>query len=182
MISSALAILETEEQRNELSKIYEHNIKTFYSIAFSKLHNRPDTEDAVQEAFLAVAKKPDVFFGIPDDKKVAYINVIIRNISYKIWNKRHKIAENFIDLDDAVIDENATTEEKVLSDYSCKMVLEFINTLPEGLRVVTYLKMHLGLKNSDIAAVLGISEEAARKRASRAASQIKQYMEDIDNG
>ena len=34
MISAALAILETDEQRNELSEIYEHNINTLYSIAF----------------------------------------------------------------------------------------------------------------------------------------------------
>ena len=35
MISAALAILETDEQRNELSEIYERNIKTFYSISSS---------------------------------------------------------------------------------------------------------------------------------------------------
>lgn len=34
MISAALAILETEEERSELSLIYERNIKKFYSIAF----------------------------------------------------------------------------------------------------------------------------------------------------
>ena len=50
MISAALAILETQEQRNELSEIYEHHKKTFYAIAYSKLQNRPDAEDAIQEA------------------------------------------------------------------------------------------------------------------------------------
>lgn len=49
MISAALAILETDEERNELSLIYESNIKTIYSVAFSKLHNVQDAEDAVQE-------------------------------------------------------------------------------------------------------------------------------------
>ena len=77
MISAALAILETDEQRNELSKIYERNIKTFYSIAFSKLHNQHDAEDAIQEAFLAVARKPDLLFNIPASKRVSYINVVV---------------------------------------------------------------------------------------------------------
>lgn len=38
MISAALATLESEADRNELSHIYEQNIKLFYAIAFSRLH------------------------------------------------------------------------------------------------------------------------------------------------
>lgn len=89
MISSALAVLESDAQRNELSEIYESNKKTFYMIAFSKLHNAQDAEDAVQEAFLAVVKRPEIFFGIPANKRVSYINVIIRNIAVEMWNKKH---------------------------------------------------------------------------------------------
>ena len=51
MISAALAVLKTDEERNALSEIYTKNIKSFYSIAFSKLHNAHDSEDAIQEAF-----------------------------------------------------------------------------------------------------------------------------------
>lgn len=84
MISAALAILETEEERSELSQIYERNIKRFYSIAFSKLHNRHDAEDAIQDAFLAIDKNPKPFFSVSPDKRVSYINVVIRNIAIKI--------------------------------------------------------------------------------------------------
>lgn len=91
MISAALAILETEEERSELSQIYEHNIKRFYSIAFSKLHNQQDTEDAIQDAFLAIAKNPKPFFSVSADKRVSYINVVIRNSAIKIWNKNIKL-------------------------------------------------------------------------------------------
>ena len=47
MISAALAVLESEEQRNELSEIYENNISNFYNIAFQQLHNKHDAEDAI---------------------------------------------------------------------------------------------------------------------------------------
>ncbi|MGN0699525.1 MAG: RNA polymerase sigma factor [Oscillospiraceae bacterium] len=181
MISAALAILETDEERNELSLIYESNIKTFYSVAFSKLHNVQDAEDAIQEAFLAVAKKPDVFFRIPANKRVSYINVIVRNIAFKVWNKKHRISENETELDENIFDERVSTEEKVLSDFACEQVLKFIDALPEGSKAAVHLKMNFGLKNKDIADILGISEEAAKKRVSRALNQIKQYMEDINN-
>lgn len=176
MISAALAILETDEQRNELSEIYERNIKVFYSIAFSKLHNQHDAEDAIQEAFLAVARKPDLLFNIPASKRVSYINVIVRNISYKMWNKKHKIYDNETELDEA-LNEQLSAEDIVISECMCEQILKFIDALPEITKAAMYLKMHLGLKNSDIATALGISEEAAKKRVARAMQKIKQYVE-----
>lgn len=181
MISAALAIIENESQRNELSEIYERNIKMFYSIAFSKLHNKQDAEDAIQEAFLAVARNPTLLFNIPKNKRISYINVVVRNTSYKIWNKKHKVYEHETNLDDTVVDERISIEEMILSDYSCEQILKFIDTLPETTKAAVYLKTHLGLKNSDIANALGISEEAAKKRVARAISQIKQYMEGMED-
>ena len=84
MISAALAVLKTDEERNALSEIYTKNIKSFYSIAFSKLHNSHDSEDAIQEAFLAIARNPDNFFAIPQEKRVSYINVMIRATPHKV--------------------------------------------------------------------------------------------------
>lgn len=179
MISAALAILETQAERNELLKIYEQNIKTFYSIAFSKLHNRQDAEDAIQEAFLAVARNPALLFNIPCDKRVSYINVIVRNTAYNMWNKNQKIYKNETVLDDMVVDEQISIEEIILSDYSCEQILRFIDKMSETTKAAVYLKLHLGLKNSDIANVLGISEDAAKKRISRAKNQIKQYVEEL---
>ena len=69
MISAALAVLKNDEERNAQSEIYTKNINSFYSIAFSKLHNAHDSEDAIQEAFLAIARNPDNFFAIPQENK-----------------------------------------------------------------------------------------------------------------
>lgn len=182
MISAALAILENHKERNELSLIYESNIRTFYSVAFSKLHNAQDAEDAIQEAFLAVAKKPEVLFGIPANKRVSYINVIVRNMAFMIWNKKHKLSEETVELDEDTLCGELTAEDIVLSELQCGQILKFIDSLPEGAKAAIHLKMSFDLKNKDIAELLGISEEAAKKRVSRALSQIKQFMEGINNG
>lgn len=178
MISAALAILESEEQRNELSEIYTKNIKAFFSIALSKLHNRQDAEDAIQEAFLLIANNPGVFFNIPREKRVSYINVIVRNISYRIWNEKQKIEKHQAALENNIIDESVSTEEKISSKYSCGEIYGFIDTLPETSRTALYLKIHFDMKYPDIADALGISEETAKKRITRAVSSIKQFMED----
>ncbi len=179
MISAVLAVLGSEAERNELSHIYEQNIRLFYAVAFSKLHNQHDAEDAIQEAFLSVANNPSLLFRVPAEKRVAYINIIVRNKAYTIWNKKHKTEENHTELYDTVFDEDISTEEKVISDFSCRQILKFIDTLSEASRSALYLKIHFGFGNDEIADALGISEEAAKKRISRAASRIRQYMEEL---
>ena len=158
MISAALAVLESEEQRNELSEIYEQNVSNFYNIAFQHLHNKQDAEDTI-----------------------SYINVIIRNTAYKMRDKKHKVSENEIVLDDTIIDEQISVEDMMLSNYSCDKLLEFIGTLPEATKAAVYLKMHLGLKNGDIAKTLGISQDAAKKRVARGMKQIREYMEGLND-
>lgn len=181
MISAALAVLESEAERNELSYIYEQNIKTFYSIAFSKLHNKHDSEDAIQDAFLAVAKNPSVLFSIPEGKRKSYINVIIRNKAYDILSKNSNTEKSQTEPDDIPFDESVSAEDIAISNISREQILDYIDTLSEPLRAVIYLRMHLGLKNSDIADVLGISEVAVKQRISRAMGKIKQFMEDMKN-
>lgn len=181
MISGALAVLESEEQRNELSAIYENNIKQFYSIAISHLHNRQDAEDAIQEAFLSIANNPSKFFEIPTEKRVSYINVVIKNISCGIWNKKQRIEENQAELDEDITDKSISVDEKIISEHSCEEIYRFIDTLSESTKTAIYLRIHMNMKFSDIAQELGISEEAAKKRVLRGANKIKQFMEASSN-
>ena len=91
MISTPLSMfstIENDEQRNELSDIYEENFKMFYSIALKLLQKRQDAEDALQEAFMSIAENPDLLFNVSQEKRVVYIKSIVRNISYRIWRKR----------------------------------------------------------------------------------------------
>lgn len=181
MISSALAVLEKEEERNELSDIYQNNIKIFYKTAYSKLHNRHDAQDAIQEAFLSAANNPDIFFAVPPEKRVPYMIVIIRNISCRIWNNKHKEEINLTELDDNIPDKDPPIEERVSSQCSREEIYSFIDTLPESEKAAVYLKIHLDMKYREIAKALGISEEAAKKRITRAISKIRRFTEDKTN-
>jgi len=98
MISTALALLETDEQRNVLSEFYQKYKNRFYAIAYSKLHGKAAAEDAVQEAFLRIVDKPENFFKIEHNKRVAYADVIVRNVAIDMFNKNnaHKIEELWI--------------------------------------------------------------------------------------
>lgn len=177
MISAALAVLETEEQRNELSEMYEKYSGCFYSIAMSKLHDKQDAEEAIQEAFLSIAKNPDCFFNITREDRLSYINVIIRNASFRIWNRKNKIRENEIELRADIADAAFPFDEKLCSDLTREEIFRFIDSLPEISKAALYLRIHLHMKYSDIADELGTSESAIKKRITRAANSIFKFVE-----
>lgn len=175
MISRALSALKTEAERNALSKIYSANAGRFYSIAFSKLQNRANAEDAVQEAFLRIAKKPENFFAVSEEKRVAYIDVMIRNIAVDML-KKSRYTES-TELRDDIADPAPLPENIVLEEEMSRKLIDFIMLMPEARRQVILLKVRHNMSSSQIAEALGISEAAARKRLSDAGIMIKKFLD-----
>lgn len=91
MISAALAILKSEAQRNEMSAIYEKYKKRLQNIALKILQSEEEAEDAVQDAFLKIADKPDTFFSLDDKNRILYMCVVVKNASIDKYNKIKKV-------------------------------------------------------------------------------------------
>lgn len=180
MISTALALLETDEQRNVLSEFYQKYKNRFYAIAYSKLHGKTAAEDAVQEAFLRIVDKPENFFKIEHNKRVAYADVIVRNVAIDMFNKNnaHKIKE----LTEDVSDEAYTLglEDTVIGSVSKNELLAFILKLPVLQRDILNLKVVFELSNSEIAQKLNVSENVVRQRLYQARKSILVFLESGD--
>ena len=174
MISTALALLKTDEQRNVLSEFYQKYKNRFYAIAYSKLHGKTAAEDAVQEAFLRIVDKPEKFFKIEHNKRVAYADVI------DMFNKNnaHKIEE----LTEDVSDEAYTLglEDTVIGSVSKNELLAFILKLPVLQRDILNLKVVCELSNSEIAQKLNVSETVVRQRLFQARKSILDFLESGD--
>lgn len=174
MISAALAILESEEQRNELSEFYEENKSRLYSIALERLHNRQDAEDAIQEAFLRIVRYPEKFFEIPTHKRLPYAVIIIRNVIFDMFS--YKSRSNFDELPEELPDERLSVEDIVIGEISGEELTGFLETLPETKLQAIILKSVYNLNCREIASVLNTSETAVRKRISDAYKLINDYL------
>lgn len=177
MISAALAILETEEERNELSEFYEKFKHRFYAIAFERLHNEQDSEDAIQETFIRIADKPGKFFSLSNNERVYLVSAIVRDVSIDMFNKKVKhpiedISENEIYLSDPELLENSLLEK-----VSYNELLDFINNLPELQRNVLVLTCLTELSISETADTLKISKAAVNQRLYLARKSIKTFIE-----
>lgn len=174
MISAALAVLESEEQRDELSEFYEENKSRLYSIAFERLHNRQDAEDAIQEAFLRIVKYPEKFFAIPAHKRLSYAVIIIRNVIFDMLSRKSK--RNFDELPEDLPDERLSVEDIAIGEISGEELTKFLENLPETKLQTIILKSVYNLNCREIASVLGVTETAVRKRISDVYKLINDYL------
>ena len=179
MISAALGILETDGQRSELADFYRENKSRLYMIAFSKLHNSEAAEDAVQEAFLRIADKPERFFGLNETEKQYFAGIVVRNIAVDYFRRDCRIGE--CDME-AELFEELPLEDGVMGKIAFEDMVEFIRRLPEKKKNALILRVRYGMSTAEIAQALGISEPAARKRLSEAGKRIRKYVERYNNG
>lgn len=178
MISVALAILDSEESRNELSDFYEKYKHRFYAIAYEHLHKVQDSEDAVQEAFLRVVDNPNKFFEMSNQERVRFVDGIVRHVSVDIFKKKQKNnAVSIDDIGDDIMSGTISPEEKYITDASADELVQFVLTLPESQRQALFMYIHEKLSYSEISKILGISEDLARKRVSNARKAIKDFAE-----
>lgn len=181
MISAALAILETDEQRNEMSEFYESNKNRLFAIAYEHLQNTQDAEDAVQETFFRIANKPDRFFSLSNDNRVYFVCAIVKNVSIDMFKKKVKhpteeIPENIIYQADPELLENSFLEK-----VSHNELLDFINNLPELQRNVLILTCLLEHSISETAEILKVSKTVVNQRLYLARKSIKTFIERKSN-
>ena len=174
MVSAALAVLEFEGQRSELSEIYDKYRKRFVGIAQKILRNREDAEDAVQEAFLEIADKPGTFFSLNDKNRLRYLCSVVRNVSVDMLNKR----KNVVELNENISLNDDPIESLVLNEISRGELVGFIESLPPLQQNVLVMTRLLKLSISETAKTLRISEAAVNQRLYLARKAIKKFVEE----
>ncbi len=90
MIGVYLSMLDTDEDKRQFEILYTKYRQNMYAVAYSILHNTEDAEDAVHQAFIAIANNFEKIRQIPCQEIKAYIVVIIRNTSIDNYNRNKK--------------------------------------------------------------------------------------------
>lgn len=181
MFDMSFAVIENETQRGELAEFYSGHRDRLYSIAFSKLHNNEEAEDAVQEVFSRIADKPEKFFDIPPESRLAYADVITRNIAVDMFRARNRLPVE--QLEDDIPEYNAVSLENGLFDrISRDEILGFVDGLPVLQREVLMLHCFFGLSIDETAQRLNVSLAAAKKRLMLARRAIREFIDERSSG
>ena len=176
MIDAVLSTMENEEQRGELADFYSKYKERFCWIADSRLKNPRDAEDAVQEVFSEIADKPEKFFDIPPANRLAYIDVMVRNVSVDMFNAKNKVQTE--ELDEGFEDMTISLENDLLDKISHDEIVSFMKQLPTPQKTILLLHCYLGLTVYEASQRLNISLTAANKRLALARMAIRKFIEE----
>jgi RNA polymerase sigma-70 factor (ECF subfamily) len=161
-----------ERDPRALAEFFETYFDRVYALVFRLLGDQTRAEDAVSEVFLKVHRAAGRLDAARDP--MPWLVTIASNVCRDHWRSgAERMRRAALPVDDPALRESLTTganepERDLLAAEREVAVRAAIAELPDDLRESVLLYDYADLSHEDIAASLGITHDAARKRHSRA--------------
>ncbi len=154
--------------------VQRHNDK-FYAVAFRMLNNSAEAEDVVQDSFLKLWNKPQIWDPKKNARFTTWFYRVVTNAAIDRARRRVKIVsgEKIIDF---VADERRNAEEQMYQDETQRVLEQAIQSLPDRQRAALNLCFYEGLSNKEAAEVLEVNLKALESLLMRAKAGIKDHM------
>ena len=163
----AESIRGSNKARYQLYQLYS---KAMFNVCYRMMNQREEAEDMLQEAFVQAFEKLDTFRN--DSGFGTWLKTITIRTCINALNKR-KVDLRY--MDDLQRFERAEEEpEEAL--YTTQNILEAMNQLPEGGRLVFSLYLLEGYDHGEIAQILGISESTSKSQYMRAKRRVYELL------
>lgn len=144
-----------------------------YRFGLRVCRDRFDAEDAVQHAFMTLARRPDV---MRDQGALSWLMTVVRNACRKLLRPflggSRPLGERLDDPEEvqtSVLDPEAMLDRWRL----VHLVHRAIATLEHSYREVLVMRDVEGLTGDEVCSALGISEAAMKSRLHRARSEVR---------
>jgi len=166
-----------EGSHEAFSALVNRHSNRFYRIAYRLVFSKDDAEDIVQEAFLKLWNRPNLWDPGKRAKFTTWFYRVVINLCLDLRKKKKLIN---LPEDIEFPDENPGPD--VLFDVHQKQaVLErFIHELPERQQLALNLCFYEGLSNSEAAQIIGVKVKALQSLVMRAKTtlkhNVKQYL------
>ncbi|MBE5861965.1 MAG: sigma-70 family RNA polymerase sigma factor [Lachnospiraceae bacterium] len=166
-----LATIEDKEDRTKMEQIFTLYSKKLFRVALAIVHDPDDAEDAVQIAMVNACKHVKKLREPKDYDTMWYMMQATKNAAINIYNKNKNRWKKETAHDDAMVGEDYIDSYREGSDLA-----RLITELPPRDRDVLMLKYEQGYEYAEIARIMGITEDAARKAGSRAKKRLKESL------
>lgn len=142
----------------------------FYSIAYRFVTDKNDAEDIVQEVFLKLWQKPQMWNASKRAKFTTWFYRVVINLCLDL-NKKKKP----LDLPEDVVLEDGNPGQDDLLDIRKKQALldGLVQQLPERQQLALNLCFYEGLTNKEAAEIIGVEVKAVQGLIMRAKTTLK---------
>ena len=156
-------------------QLYQQYSKAMFNICYRMMNSREEAEDMLQESFSECFLKLNSFryessFGAWLKKIVIHkcINELKRKKTELVFSENLAIYRN-------PEDEKMQVDEKDIK-YSVQAIMNALEQLSDGYRVVFSLYMLEGYDHAEISEILGVSESTSKSQYMRAKIKIKEIL------
>lgn len=155
-----------------MEELYKENIKIVFHFLCSLCHDEDLAEDLTQETFLKAFQSIGRYDG--SCKISTWLCAIAKNTYYQYLAKAKKEFPKDLPSEEQISE--LTPEREVLAKIELIDVLKLMQSLPEKMREVMYLRITGSLAFKEIGEILGKSENWARVNYYRGKERIiKEY-------
>ena len=179
MIQLYLQLLDTQTEQEKFERLYYQYKRLMYWIANHILGDNHLAEDAVHEAFLKIIKNFHKIGEIHCPRTKNFVVIIVRNTARSILEKENRGPKTQSFTEDFAVSDMAEASDSYWENLSSgfdetsdevlrKEIMQTVGSLPDWAADVLTLSAIYGCSTAEIAAIGGISTEAAKKRLQRA--------------
>jgi RNA polymerase sigma-70 factor (ECF subfamily) len=151
-----------------------------YALCRRLLGDPADAADATQEVYLRVVKSVLAFRG--ESAFGTWLHRVTTNVCMTLLRRRGDVRARgqsagwLDDPFDAVVSDEASTEDRVADADLARRTAKALSQLPDDAREVVLLRDVQGLSTKETAEVLGVSEGAVKVRLHRAHTRLRELV------
>lgn len=161
----------TEEQQDLLEQLFKKHHLNFLRISNKILKSEDKANDVVSTSYIKIMNNIEKILSLSHTETIAYCVTIVKNTSLDLIRSETR-ASNFITSQDFKF-EQSSAESKAFEIYENKRLLEILQNISREEQLIVQMKYLKNLHYREIADILGISEDAARKRGQRTLKKLK---------
>ncbi|MEN8264811.1 MAG: sigma-70 family RNA polymerase sigma factor [Nitrospirota bacterium] len=160
--------------------LVKRHSKRFYSFAYLIIFNKNDAEDIVQEAFLKLWNRPELWDPGRQVKFTTWFYRVIRNLCLDHNKKKKPLSLS----EDMQLSNKQPGQEILLNQKQKQEQLDsLIQELPERQQLALNLCFYEELSNKEAAEIIGVNVKALQSLIMRAKTTLKEKVEKyLDRG
>jgi RNA polymerase sigma-70 factor (ECF subfamily) len=166
-----------------IEQLYTKYRNLMYHVAYDILKDHQLAEDAVQSAFVKLSSIKFYIDDICCKKTRSFMIIIIRSVSFTIFNKEKKENKDKVFIDDEelenVSDDQLSPIDYVIGNEGIEQVQEKLKTMDKKYSDVIIMRFFLDYSISEIASLFDISEQLVRIRIYRAKKMLNNKLYEV---
>lgn len=147
----------------------------FYASSFRLSGSAAEAEDLVQDAFLKIWQKPDLWKDDRGAKFTTWFYRILVNQNIDRLRKTQKVTSNDTMLPFIADGRNSPEAEAVMNEEQAQ-IERALSALPERQKTALTLCFYEGLSNAEAAQAMGVKLKALESLLMRAKAGLKEYL------